>query len=141
MIFRRHLIQNKLIKALKTLGWLIRWAIQWFLVLATTAFKMKVAGIYPTNPNLSVRFAAPLFFHPYFLGIPSKEIASLRQHHAVRKYVPIDLNADNRSTPFRGNVHGCGLVGSGAGGPGVVVFSAMNSYVVAALFGKLLPVG
>jgi hypothetical protein len=61
MIYRRHLIQNKLIKALKTLGWLIRWAIQWFLFIATTAFDIKVAGIYPTNSNSSVRFTA-LFF-------------------------------------------------------------------------------
>jgi hypothetical protein len=38
--------------------------------------------------------------------MPSGEISSLRQHHAVRKYVPMDLNTDNRSAPFRGRAHG-----------------------------------
>jgi len=60
MIYRRHLIQNKLIKTLKTLGWLIHWAIQGFLFFATTAFNIKVADIYPTNSNSSVRFTALL---------------------------------------------------------------------------------
>ena len=32
----------------------------------------------------------------------------------------MDLNADNRSTPFRGNVHLSGWIGSGDGGPGGV---------------------
>jgi hypothetical protein len=64
MIYRRNLIQNKLIKALKTLGWLIRWAIQWFFVLATTAFKIQVAGSYPKNSNSSVRFKALPFLPP-----------------------------------------------------------------------------
>ena len=97
MTYRRHLLQPKIIKALTNIGWLIRWAIQWFLVLATTAFKIKVAGSYPKNPTPPVRFTALLFSTHTPQGIPSGEISSLRQHHAVRKYVPMELNADNRS--------------------------------------------
>jgi hypothetical protein len=48
------------------------------------------------NPILSALDRA-LVFLPTILRIPSEEISSLRQLYAVRKYVPTDLNAGNRS--------------------------------------------
>ena len=72
---------------------------------------------YTPNKSSSLSAFYSPSFSPPILGVPSGEISSLQQHHAVRKYVPMDLNTDNRSTPFRGSVHGKWRVGSGVEGP------------------------
>jgi hypothetical protein len=69
--------------------------------------KSELLQIINNNPNLSERFTA-LVVLPSLLWYSFQKISSLRQHHAVRKHVLMELNADNRSISFRGNVHWSG---------------------------------